>query len=167
VAGDEVLVGKRRNGWACVWYQGRKHEWVSWIPARHVAARAAPPIDGLRGWVGNWTGPPGTITITLPARARALRIRSRLRWEGGMGPDGEYIVHYGGSSGTLTVDGPKAAGEQDGCRLVLTLIGRYLVADDNGACGGLNVRHTGVYSRPPRAKRQAARPGSPAVKLTG
>jgi len=35
----------------------------------------------------------------------------------------------------------------DGCAARLSLYGRYLMAEDNGVCGGLNVNFTGLYVR--------------------
>ena len=35
----------------------------------------------------------------------------------------------------------------DACTVTLRLLGPYLVASDNGGCGGMNVHFTGVYRR--------------------
>jgi hypothetical protein len=147
VPGDEILVSKTTADWACVWYQGRQHESVSWIPKQHVLLRPAAPIRPLQDWVGRWIDGPNEIRISAAKSDRHLQIVSELRWEGGTLANGEPITHFGGIAAALHVDGPKARAESDGCQVRLTRIGQYLVADDNGACGGMNVRHTGMYFR--------------------
>jgi hypothetical protein len=37
--------------------------------------------------------------------------------------------------------------EEDMCGITLRLVGDFLVADDNGDCGGVNVTFDGVYRR--------------------
>lgn len=150
VPGDEVLVGKRHAAWACVWYQGRHGESVSWVPARRVALHPAPPLQPVRGWVGRWSDGTNVIRIVELNAGKRLQILSNLRWDGGTSPDGEPLAHFGGTKAVLDVRGSKATASEDACRVNLTRIGKYLVADDNGKCGALNVRHTGVYFRRPR-----------------
>jgi hypothetical protein len=40
--------------------------------------------------------------------------------------------------------------EDDICKLTLRLVGDFLVADDNGECGGVNVTFDGVYRKKKR-----------------
>lgn len=142
VPGDAVVVGKRSADWACVWYQGRKHESVSWIPMRNVALRRAAPLDQTRDWIGLWTDGTSSIRIAPARKAGELSIVSKLRWEGGEGR-----ANFGGMEGVLKLESAKGSAAQGECRVALSRIGDYLVADDNGACGGINVRHTGMYRR--------------------
>lgn len=58
VPGDEILVGKNTADWACVWYQGRKHEFVSWVPKKNVRLRPASPNYPVTDWVGVWADGP-------------------------------------------------------------------------------------------------------------
>jgi hypothetical protein len=36
---------------------------------------------------------------------------------------------------------------QDSCVVDMTLIGTYIVARDNGKCGGMNVRFGGIWQK--------------------
>ncbi len=148
VPGDHILVGKRIADWACVRYERRKRESVSWIPLKNVTLLPAPPLHPVRDWVGLWSNGLSTIRLS-PAKTGAgqLQMASSLRWNGGVGPDGERRMNHGGMTGSVDVQGAKATAAERDCEVALTRIGDYLVADDNGNCGGLNVRHTGVYSR--------------------
>ena len=42
---------------------------------------------------------------------------------------------------------PASGAPPDTCAAKLELYGRYLVVEDNGGCGGLNVSFTGTYAR--------------------
>lgn len=141
VPGDPVIVGKRNADWACVWYEGRKHESVSWIALKNVALRPAAPLDRPRDWTGLWSDGTSTIRI-VPGKDGGLRMVSKLRWEGGEGR-----AHFGGMEGALRLHGARASAAQGECQVSLSRIGPYLVADDNFACGGMNVRHTSMYRR--------------------
>lgn len=147
VPGDRVVIGKSNAEWSCVWYQGRKHESVSWVPKKNVALLPPSPMDPIGDWVGVWADGPNRIRISPIGKQGELAMLSTLRWDGGMLPNGEPIAHYGGMSGVLRIDGPHAGAAQSECRVRLARIGDYLAADDNGTCGGLNVRHTGMYLR--------------------
>lgn len=146
--GDHILVGKRTADWACVRYQGKQHESVSWVPRKNVTLLPAQPIHPMRDWVGLWSDGLSTIRFA-PAKdgAGQLQMTSRLRWDGGVDSGGERRMNFGGMTGSVDVQGAKATASEHDCQVALTRIGHYLVADDNGNCGGMNVRHTGVYSR--------------------
>jgi len=150
VPGDEVLVGKSTANWACVWYQDRKHEIVSWMPKTNIAVVSAPPLHPVRDWLGVWSDGNGTIRISRSGARDSLEFLSKLRWDGGSSPDGFPIANFGGTKAALNVNGRRASASDGVCQVVLTRIGKYLLADDNGDCGGMNVRHTGVYFRRPR-----------------
>jgi hypothetical protein len=146
IPGDEILVGKRTADFACIWYQGHKQESVAWVPAKNVALGAAAPLDPVRDWVGAWSDGTNKIRIAA-ANGGRVQMRSKLRWDGGTAPNGQPLANFGEMQGLLEVQGAKASAVEGECSVALTRIGRYLVVDDNGACGGINVRHTGVYFR--------------------
>jgi hypothetical protein len=58
VAGDTVLVAQEVPGWSCVWYSGKKHEFVGWMPTKSgkaagFTAQRSPngPVNGMPKWV--------------------------------------------------------------------------------------------------------------------
>lgn len=149
VPGDDVLVGKSTADWACVWYQGRGNEFVSWMPKTNIAKLPAPPLHPVRDWVGVWSDGNATIRISPSGARDTLEVLSTLRWNGGVSASGDLIANYGGTKAALNVYGPHASASDGVCKIALTRIGKYLLADDNGDCGGMNVRHTSVYFRRP------------------
>jgi len=114
------VVSKRTAGFACVWYQGRKHESVGWVSADKVAPLPAPPLDPVRDWLGTWSDGAGTIRITPAPGLGRMQIASTLRWDGGTGPNGEPRANFGGMHGLLEVQGAKASAAEGACRVVLT-----------------------------------------------
>lgn len=61
-----------------VWYQGRKHEFVSWVPKKNIAMRPAPPLHPVRDWVGLWSDGIATIRISASNADDSLEILSKL-----------------------------------------------------------------------------------------
>lgn len=147
VSGDQVLVGKHTGSWACVWYFGKKHEFVAWVPKRNVNAVQAPPFPAIDDWIGDWVYHANRIHLYMDDSSGRPAVRSELRWDGGTTSTGDTIAHYGGMRGTLDVAGARATAVEGSCKLTLARIGEFLVADDNGNCGGANVRHGGVFRR--------------------
>ena len=37
--GDRILVGNRWEDWRCIWYFGKKSEYVGWLPASAIEVR--------------------------------------------------------------------------------------------------------------------------------
>jgi hypothetical protein len=149
IPADEVLVGKSTADWACVWYQGRKHDFVSWMPRKNIAVLQAPLLHPVRDWVGVWSDGTDTIRIFPSAGRDTQEILSKLRWASGVSPNGETIANYGGTRAILNVYDSRASASDEICQIALTRIEKHFLADDNSDCGGINVRHTGVYYRHP------------------
>ena len=59
-------------------------------------------------------------------------------------------MHVGEVHAEAAPAGNVLALRDDPCALTLRLVGHYLVAADNGECGGANVRFDGVYRRKKR-----------------
>jgi hypothetical protein len=65
---------------------------------------------------------------------------------GGEPRDGALAIGYANGSAPPPPGGPD-------CAARLRLLGRYLVVEDNGACGGMNVSFSGIYVRNSQVKR--------------
>lgn len=166
VPGDDVLVGEVLNGMACVTYiapnakkvKGQFVETNGFLPASALAAvpAAAPkPAD----WLGQWSrsaeaeieirqGQGGKLDIKGNATFGALdpgRVKRGAvnmgELDGQAAPQGNRLFFGDGYNGQKL---PEDGGE---CQARLHLHGRYLVVEDSGGCGGMNVRFTGIYVR--------------------
>lgn len=167
VPGDTVLAGPPRGNFACVSYiaPGAKRvkdqfpETAGFLPLSALVERPA-ATPALDDWFGTWTRPAeGEIDITRSPDGK-LKIMGSATF-GALDPRRVKVgaVNMGELDGVAQpkgnmvalgegYDGTKPFGDdRSECRAKLRLFGRYLVVEDNGGCGGMNVSFTGVYIR--------------------
>lgn len=114
----------------------------------------------LEEWAGKWsrsaeaeitmsTVPGGKLKVVGQATFGALDAGRVKRGAVNMGElEGERVPKGNMLALGEGYDGSKPFGDdRSECRAKLRLFGRYLVVEDNGGCGGLNVSFTGVYVR--------------------
>jgi hypothetical protein len=144
---DKVLVAHPEGGWACAYFF--KSDTAGWVPQKNVKVLGFSAIPGTQNWLGNWVEAGGTDTLVIrqPPTGNLLELVGKARWLGGKNSDGEQIVHFGSASGAARPSGTRMTIKDDSCVLELELIGPYLIANDSGICGGINVRFNGVYQR--------------------
>jgi hypothetical protein len=165
VPGNGVIVGPEANGFRCAIYLATNGQSrAGWLPATGLIL--LPPALAP-DWSGRWTaGPEQTITIShnesgawvLEGEATyGARDPERVRRGGvNMGnfsatvareevEGGAFMSFTEGAETTLAFD----KGEPGQCRVSLRLVGPWLVATDNGSCGGHNVSFSGIYRRAP------------------
>ncbi|HWC95268.1 MAG TPA: hypothetical protein VG456_00925 [Candidatus Sulfopaludibacter sp.] len=135
--GTELLVSKVRNGFACAW---QTLDLMGWIPAARLDLTVAfdrnPPATA---WVGDWKVFDNHLELAVLPDGKRLQVKGHAFWHG------MSSTHEGSVAGDGTASANHLTIREDGCELRLTLVGRRLVAGDNSACGGANVRFTGVY----------------------
>lgn len=155
--GDLVLVSETQGALVLADYV-RDGSWSEgWLPRAALIDVPIPPIS-FRSWLGTWNW--GTLDrdsamleIKRDKRPGFIAVHGIALWTGrfpgasqqGDINDGE-LEDRARPDGRHVVFGKDARGYGD-CRVDMALIGPYLVADDNGQCGGLNVSFSGVYSR--------------------
>jgi hypothetical protein len=166
VPGDEVLVGELQAGLACVTYiapnvrrvKGQFQETNGFLPATALVPVSL-PAPRLEDWLGKWSrnaeaeitisrGRSGKLVIKGEATFGALDPQRVARGgvnfgdlEAEVAPKGNRL-HFG--EGYTGETFPEDAGE---CQARMHLFGRYLVVEDSGGCGGINLRFIGVYVR--------------------
>jgi hypothetical protein len=147
VPGDELLISKTANGWACAWFHGKKQETVGWIRTDRLAFLPNEK-DDRRLWIGTWKDH-GGATIKIAEQGEFLGVEGNTLWHGGMSPAGHPVVHTGDIEGTFQPIAGRArlTDRENICSADFVRIGRYLVVHDNGRCGGVNVRFDGVYTK--------------------
>jgi len=101
--------------------------------------------DSQPGWVGEWVTSNGTISI-VAADSNHLKLESSATWSD------ENTTNAGGFAATVpaprtsdlefggdTARDYETANANGECAVKIDRVGPYLIAGDNGHCGGLNV----------------------------
>lgn len=143
VSGDELLINKTQRGWACAWYQGKKRETVGWVKSEKLKELNM-EVPTTSDWIGKWKATDSWVKITKNKHSSLMVAGSASggddsrRHEGSL--DGEIIPDRGQATMNPGID-------EYECMVKFVRIGRYLIVDDNGNCGGANVSFDNVYLR--------------------
>jgi hypothetical protein len=144
--GDPVVVYQAEGDWTCGYLSQAKGAGPGWVRSndiRPVHFDAAPPLDA---WLGTWANGDDRIRIQTSKAAGKLGLQGEAVWHGRT----KDAVHTGEFAGEAAPVGNHlhfVESGSDSCTVDLTLIGKYLVANDNNLCGGENVRFWGVWKR--------------------
>ena len=143
--GDPVVVYQAEGGWTCGYLSQAKGAGPGWVRSndiRPVNFNAAPPLDAL---LGTWANGDDRIRIQTSKPPGKLELKGEAVWHGRT----KDAIHTGDFAGEAAPVGNHlhfVESDAD-CTIDLTLIGKYLVANDNNRCGGENVRFWGVWKR--------------------
>jgi hypothetical protein len=143
-AGDVVAPYHTDGDWTCAYIQQRDGAGPGWVKASDIRDVPADSVPPLSAWVGTWGNDRGRIQIATSSGAK-LHLKGEAEWHGTAG-----VVHTGDFEGDASPQGNHlhfVDSGADSCTVDLTLIGRYLVANDNDRCGGMNVRFWGIWKR--------------------
>jgi len=155
INGDRVLVKPAQQGWVCSYYLGKKNDYTGYITQGKVRLVQYAATPAPSAWAGKWRSLGGRfankIAITTTQNGQ-LQVEGRAFWYGGKTPDGNSdIVHFGGVSGKAAATGNRLTisegSDKYSCVAHLRLLGSLLVVNDNGNCGGMNVRFDAVYRK--------------------
>ena len=144
INGDELLVAQQQDGWSCVWYQGKRHEFVGWMKSKNIVLDSTPPAT-LQSWIGEWRYYNSDSFIEISKfKNQQLKISGEAIWHGAYNnTHSGYIDGIAKPSGNqLTLIDNK---EDFSCRATMRLIGKYLAVYDNHECGGMNVNFDNIY----------------------
>lgn len=151
-AGDTAVITRVESGWTCGYLSSRKGSAPGWISSGDLRVIEAEPNPPLSAWLGTWVQGENRITIERSRQAGKLSLDGEAYWRGG-----HDNVHEGAIAGEVTPTGSHVHYEEGGaesCIVDLALSGKYLLANDNNKCGGMNVRFWGVWRRiAPRPQR--------------
>jgi len=143
IPGDALVVSRAFGGYVCAWFQpARGYETVGWLRADQLELSETDASPPAARWLGEWELHSNGLTIRRGTKAGELRVEGSAVWHG-IGDN----VHVGEVNASAAPDGNTLTLEDDICKLTLRLVGDFLVADDNGDCGGVNVTFDGVYRK--------------------
>lgn len=140
ISGDTLIVSKTYNNFVCGWFQPVKgSETVGWISIGSLKITKPDFNPTMNKWLGSWRFYDNTITITTDIMGK-VKIVGEAFWKG-LGDN----IHIGEVNGVAKPQGNLLTIEEEICKIKMTLIGDYLIANDNSDCGGANVTFDGVY----------------------
>jgi hypothetical protein len=155
VPGDEVIIDRVAHGWACAWFGDGRTPTMGYLRAADLEMLGGRHATSGSDWVGGWEQIPAgdgepVATLLFSLHHDGLRVAGEAQWFGNT-VDGERVVH----TGNIEVDGLEADTDHTSfqppdefeCGASFRLHGDFLVADDNGHCGGMNVTFDGIYRR--------------------
>ncbi|MEL1252056.1 hypothetical protein [Aurantiacibacter gilvus] len=148
VAGDTVIVSRLRMGHACAFFPNAVGGTAGYLPLERLEFIETGAPTGDNGWFGSWSGV-GSSDIAIGMSREGPRVAGTAFWQGLPTADGHAVIHDGEINGPITFFGNRARFDEGLCIVDFTLLGDYLLASDNGRCGGMNVRFIGVYLRDP------------------
>lgn len=168
VPGDLVLAGPDMEDFACATYispdvrrvRNQFRDTIGFLPLSALTEVKTETPD-VQDWFGTWHRSaeaeiwinryiPGKLKIGGWATYGALDPERVKRGAVNIGDLDAIIDNPKGNMIAIGegYDGTKPFGDdRSECRARLRLFGPYLVVEDNGGCGGNNVRFTGVYMR--------------------
>lgn len=157
IPGDLVITAQSFGGHRCVLFHNPKNhqDYAGYLPEERLALQPAQEVS-FKDWPGEWRN--GDNYIRLRARGEKLVAKGEAFWPSAnpSRKDAPGGPHLGEMSGAAAPAGDKVsfADSEDICHVSLTLLQPYLLAKDNGECGGANVSFNGVYTRAPAGRKR-------------
>jgi hypothetical protein len=152
VTRDLVLTGPTRGEFTCVSYHSllsNNRIWATgWLPCTALTPVAPMQSPKTTDWVGNWRQ--GQRYVGGGLVEIKLNVGGKLHVDAGILVPAARDFHNGDFQDDATPEGDalsSADGYDDGCRVRMKRIGPWLLIEDNGGCGGAEVRFTGLYRR--------------------
>ncbi|HEX5227354.1 MAG TPA: hypothetical protein VFW44_06570 [Bryobacteraceae bacterium] len=146
--GDPVVIGRQEGAWTCGYLVAPKGSAQGWVQTSSLQPIGADPNPPLSAWIGTWIQDKNHLTIKTSQTK--LAIEGEAYWFGS-----QHVQHTGEISGEATAAGNRLHYEDGVCNVDFALIGKYLLANDNNMCGGVNVRFWGVWKRVPAFPNRA------------
>ena len=147
VPGDTIVFSRIRNRFVCAFFPDDSGGTAGWIEMKRLLLQPHDTRALPEAWLGDWTSS-GNPVMRFSKDLGALRVEGEAFWPGPPGTHDWPSTHEGSIAGRVEVTGNKGFyRDEDLCEVRFTLLGDYLVANDNGQCGGANVSFSGVYVR--------------------
>lgn len=149
--GDVVVTGRTKGDYICAFYPNRSGGSAGWVEKARLTPVPFDARPALKDWAGRWKDGDNELRFSL-AHGQ-LHVKGDAYWPSANpspqdAPGGPNI---GSVDADAQPDGNKVqfseGKDADSCKVTATLLGTRLVVDDNGNCGGMNVRFSGVYQR--------------------
>jgi len=162
VPGDEILTNVTDDPYICARFKSQSFiGTIGYLP-RAALEFVRSENQSIGSWDGTWRRDSEAENV-LKSSGDEVTVSGNATW-GGSDPQRvkRGAVHTGELEGTVRPRGqmlavgydpdqtgfpPTEDAAADICAAKLELYGRYLIVEDNGRCGGVNVSFNGVYVR--------------------
>jgi hypothetical protein len=151
--GSPVLIYRNNGEWTCGYGVDRHGAGPAWFRTkdlRPLEFTVAPPIEA---WYGVWKSGGDRVAISASKNAGGLHLVGNAVWQGANGNE-----HFGNAKGNAVPSGNRLHIVDGGCVIDLMLAGKYILADDNQGCGGMNVSFSGFWKRASIGRAVTAKP---------
>jgi hypothetical protein len=142
--GQPIVLFRRSADWICGYVENKGGAAPAWVAAAEVNELKPDPNPPVTAWLGTWINGHNSIQIKPTNQDSKLVLTGHATWHGV-----KDVEHSGDVDGEVTPNGNHIHYSEgpDACTIDLTLLGNYIVADDNNRCGGMNVRFWGIWKR--------------------
>ena len=150
--GTPVQIYRTEGDWTCGYFSSREGAGPAWIRTSDLRILSYDTQPPLSAWDGIWAGGEDRVRIRAGVSRGTLHLTGNARWHGA-----NDNVHLGDIGGDAAPHGNRlhfVDGNAGSCTIDLTLLGRYILANDNDMCGGMNVHFWGIWRRVGAARPQ-------------
>jgi len=145
VEGDHVFVSAEKAGFRCAYYGTSKGSIIAgFLPAYSLIDVKDDRVQMTENFLkGKWISEVSDLNF-IAGRMGSLHLSGHAQWADGSN------IHEGEISADAKVDGNvvffrEGPDEESDCTVRVARRGPYLILSDNGVCGGVNVRFSGIY----------------------
>jgi hypothetical protein len=142
--GTAVQIYRHQGSWVCGYISGHDGAGPAWVAAGALRIIPYNEHPSPSAWVGSWAGGEDRVKLRLAGKPGALYLAGSAVWRG------SSTSHFGDTKGVASPIGNRLHFVESGpgsCTIDLVLLGHYILAEDNQACGGLNARFQGIWKR--------------------
>ena len=160
VPGDQVLMNRGEGAYVCATFKAQNGVVTRGFLLREALQVVPPEQTSAQKWDGKWLRD-SEAQIVIESSGDEVKVSGTASW-GGSDPERVKMgaVNTGELEGSGKLRGkvlaigydpdrsafpPPEDQAPDICAAQLELYGPYLMVEDNGRCGGLNVSFTGLY----------------------
>lgn len=144
--GDTVVISRLRMGHACAFFPNDVGGTAGYLPIDRLEVVSTDTTPIPLDWRGRWSDHDNP-SLTITYNGRGGHVSGMAFWHGLPTSDGYPVIHDGEIDGPLTIVGRHARYDDGYCIVDFTLLDEYLVSNDNGRCGGANVRFISVFTK--------------------
>jgi hypothetical protein len=149
--GDVVITGREHGAYVCVLYPNRFGGSAGWVEQSRLVPEAFDSSPALQSWVGRWKD--GDDLLRLSLYHGQLHADGAAYWPSAhpAKEDAPGGPNVGSLEANAMPTGNRVqfseGNDLSRCQVTAILVGTWMLVDDNGNCGGMNVRFSGIYQR--------------------